>query len=88
MIDNKEFIDTMNKLQQEYDKIQSDFCMVCKQYNSLLKHHNEWLSETKKGMDAYEYCLQELEKENAELREKLLKGKNDKSRKTKSRTKI
>lgn len=58
-------------LMEENKKLKEELDMVCKQYNSLLKNHNEWLAEAKKGLDAYEYCLIDLEKENAKLKQKL-----------------
>lgn len=75
-------------LMDENKKLKEDFERVCKQYESLLTHHNEWLAEAKKGLDAYECCLIELEKENAKLKEELYKRNNDKSRTRKSRTKV
>ena len=56
---------------EENKKLKLELEMASKQYESLLKHHNEWLAEAKKGLDSYEYCIQDLEKENERLKQVL-----------------
>ena len=76
--ENSELIEENTKLKLELDtahcqnrKLQDNLDMVSRQYNSLLRHHNEWLAEAKKGLDNYEFCIQDLEKENENLKKKM-----------------
>ena len=75
--DEKEILFEQNeKLKAELDtahcqnkRLQDKLEMVSKQYNSLLKYHNEWLAEAKRGLNSYENCIQSLEKENERLKQ-------------------
>lgn len=80
-VGNKQFTQALEKInelekqleQAHYDnkELEDKLDMVCKQYNSLLKHHNDILKSAKEGLDSYEFCLQDLEKENERLKQEL-----------------
>lgn len=80
LIDYKESEDKVNKflfeenekLKTDNKKLQENLDIISKQYTNLLKHHNEWLAETKKNIDNYECCIQDLEKENDQLKHFLI----------------
>lgn len=53
----------------ENKKLQEILEITSKQYNSLLKKYNEVIKLAKENADSNEFCIQELEKENEQLKE-------------------
>ena len=65
---------------KDNDKGQTQYCPMCeewaKKYERLEKEHsilnnkyNKVLELALKGLDSYEYCINELEKENEKLKQ-------------------
>ena len=64
-------INDINELVAELQMGKQELMLASNQYNSLLKQYNEVLSLAKRNADSNEYCIQELEKENEQLKKQI-----------------